>query len=118
MSLLEELKARIGDRVAAAIGDPALEAFLATIATDYPDAGRGQTLDLAQAECCLRMASDASLWFKYSQGSESVDKTTSADQFLALARVLWAKHGVERGSGDAGLVTVHKSEPDEDEDTD
>lgn len=110
MTLLEELKGRIGTGVAAACGDPLLEGILATIATDYAGATRTKTLDLAQADVCLRMATDTALWFKYSQGSESVDKTSSTTDFLAIAKALWTKHGVDSAAaGGEGVIEVART---------
>jgi hypothetical protein len=110
VTLLEELKGRVGTGVATACGDTLLEGILATIATDYSGATRTKTLDLAQADVCLRMATDTALWFKYSQGSESVDKTSSTTDFLAIARALWMKHGVaEQSGGSDGVATVGRT---------
>ena len=107
MTLIEELKGRIGEGVAAACGDTLLDGILATIAADYSDANRTKTLDLAQADVCLRMATDTALWFKYSQGSESVDKTSSTTDFLAIAKALWTKHGVDaQAAGSDGVATI------------
>lgn len=107
MTLIEELKGRIGEGVAAACGDTLLEGILATIAADYSDANRTKTLDLAQADVCLRMATNGALYYKYSQGSESVDKSMTTDNFLAVAKVLWMKHGVDaQAAGSDGIATI------------
>lgn len=109
MTLLEELKGQLGTGVAVAVGDTQLEQIIATIEAKHGAEDREKLLDLAQAAVCVRMATDSALYFKYSQGSESVDKTKTTDNFLAVAKALWVKHGVEGGSGGEGLMTVGRS---------
>lgn len=110
MTLLEELKGLTGERVATSCGDPLLEQLLVSVAEDYPGATREKTLDLALARVCQRMAIDSALWFKYSEGSESVDKTKSADQFLAIAKAMWGKWGIADGGGTEGVITIARTD--------
>ena len=108
MDYLLALKDRVGTRVAGAVGDPRLGRVLERIVIVHPGSDPEKRLDLAHAEVCLMMATDAALYFKYSQGSESVDKTATPGAFLTLAKTLWAKHGVERGGG-VRLVRIGRS---------
>ena len=95
---LQDLQDRIGTRVAGVIGNPRLGRIVTRVAANFRGAPEQKLLDMAHAEVALIMGTESALYFRYSQGAESVDKTMTAAQFLELAKLLWERHG-ETGGG-------------------
>lgn len=65
----------------------------------------GDDLNMSAAHCCRALAVEASRWFSYSSGDESVNKSMCADNFLAMAKIFEEKALVEQtGLMDIGMA--------------
>jgi hypothetical protein len=88
----ERLKKRLGAD-SARFTDAELDEFLSTATTDYELGGGAHNaliLDIALALAYLRMATDTARYFKYTEGSESVDKTDISRQYMRLYESVWS----------------------------
>ena len=106
MTMLEQLKFRIEDAVVA-FTDPQLQSIIDNVKAQYSlaEATEPETiLDLAQAKVCLILAQHTATYFKYTQNTESVDKTKTPEQFRQLAKTLLEPHAELVKSG--GKLTV------------
>lgn len=89
--MIDKLKRRLGDQVAA-FEDADLLEFLETIKTEYnliEGKHDSMILDLALCTCYLRLATDKATYFKYTQATESVDKTMTPKMFMNMYEFLW-----------------------------
>lgn len=95
LTMLEQLKFRVGATVAAEFSDDELQSIIGNVETQYGllEATAPETiLDVCQAKVCITMATDSARYFKYQQGAESVDKTRTPEQFRQLAKLLLEPH--------------------------
>ncbi|MCX7731618.1 MAG: hypothetical protein N2248_00410 [candidate division WOR-3 bacterium] len=88
-SLLQRLKDRLGSSAASRLGDEALGSFLLIAQQDYNLTDPAVIINLALYFCYRRLAAETAAQFKFSQGSESVDKTEESKNWLALAESIW-----------------------------
>lgn len=109
MTMLEQLKFRIEDAVVA-FTDPQLQSVIDNVKTQYSlvEATEPETiLDLAQAKVCLILAQHTATYFKYTQNTESVDKTKTPEQFRQLAKMLLEQHaGLVQTAGKVSIVDL------------
>jgi hypothetical protein len=89
--LIDKLKRRLGTQ-AAAFEDTDLTEFIETAKSEYKLVeGEHDSLivELALCTCYLRLATDTATYFKYSQGTESVDKTVTPRMFMEIYEFLF-----------------------------
>ncbi len=89
--LIDRLQIRLGGRKAA-FETAELQEFIDSATNQYGLAeGRDDELilKLALCACYLRLATDSATFFKYTQGTESVDKSMTPKIFMELYQVTW-----------------------------
>lgn len=117
MVTLARVRVRLGT-VEAGFTDPVLQEFLDTASNDY-GLTEGQDdamiITLTLCFCYQKVATEAASFFKYSQGSESVDKTMVAEQYRKLYETTWASiAGSLPGRASPDSFVLRKNEVPED----
>lgn len=100
-------------------------AFEAPELQDYIDSAKNQytlaegkddeiILKLALCSCYLALATDTATYFKYTQGTESVDKSMTPKMFMELYQMLWDTIK-DQFDGKPVLFQIKKVDPSESE---
>lgn len=116
MTLIERLQIRLRKFVTT---------FETTELQDYIDSAKNQyglaegkddeiILSLALCSCYLALATDSATYFKYTQGTESVDKSMTPKMFMELYQTLWDTIK-DQFDGKPILFQIKKVDPSESE---
>lgn len=112
--IIANLKRRLGSQVSA-FDDVDLTEFIETVKSEYSlTEGKyaGLIVELALCICYLRLATDTATFFKYTQATESVDKTLTPKMFMKMYEFLWASVK-ERLPSKADTFQLQKEDSDE-----
>lgn len=110
LTMLEQIKFRIGDALAAGFEDTELQSVIDNVKAQFSlteSADPETILDITQAKICLAVATDTSRYFKYTQNTESVDKTKTPEELRKIAKDLLDWHAsLVQGSTSLGVVDL------------
>jgi len=112
--LIDKLKRRLGTQTVA-FEDPDLLEFIETAKSEYKlieGEHDGLIVELALCTCYLRLATDSATYFKYTQGTESVDKTLTPRMFMEMYEFLF-KNVQERLPEKPQTFQIKKAASDE-----